>query len=48
MKQFKQFLAAALVAISASAMAHGDEAHAKKAGPVGKATPKKATARPAK
>ena len=36
MKQFKQFLAAALVAISASAMAHGDEAHAKKAGPVKK------------
>jgi len=36
MKQFKQFLAATLVAISASAMAHGDEAHAKKAGPVKK------------
>ena len=36
MKQFKQILAAALVAISASAMAHGDEAHAKKAGPVKK------------
>ena len=36
MKQFKQFLAAALVAISASAMANGDEAHAKKAGPVKK------------
>ena len=36
MKQFKQFLAAALVAISASAMAHGDQDHAKKAGPVKK------------
>ena len=36
MQQFKQILAAALVAISASAMAHGDEAHAKKAGPVKK------------
>lgn len=36
MKQFKQFLAAALVAISASAMAHGNEDHAKKAGPVKK------------
>ena len=36
MKHFKQFLAAALVAISASAIAHGDEDHAKKAGPVKK------------
>ena len=36
MKQFKSFVAAALVAISTTAMAHGDEDHAKKAGPVKK------------
>ena len=36
MKQFKSFVAAALVAISATAMAHGGEDHAKKAGPVKK------------
>jgi uncharacterized cupredoxin-like copper-binding protein len=36
MKQFKQLLAAALVAISASAVAHSNEDHAKKAAPVKK------------
>jgi uncharacterized cupredoxin-like copper-binding protein len=36
MKQFKPFLAAALVVLTGSAMAHGNEDHAKKAGPIKK------------